>query len=229
MLTKATVKLDGVSLSFLSGSGKIRGLLVGNPEGFTTLSSIKVGTASLALQPGSLFSDKVVIKSILVEGPEITYETNLKQSNLGKLVSNLQEATGGAQSSRSTAQPPGAGKEPSSQAAKKASKKLQVDDFLVTGGKIHVSVTTLGGKSLTVPLPEIHFTDLGKGPEGITAAELTKLALDRVTKEAMKAGADAVTDLSKQASDLVTKEAGQAATNALDKATKSIGDIFRKK
>ena len=31
-LTKVAIKLDSVSLSILSGSGKIKGLVVGNPE-----------------------------------------------------------------------------------------------------------------------------------------------------------------------------------------------------
>ena len=227
MLTKATVKLDGVSLSFLSGSGKIKGLLVGNPQGFNTPSSIKVGSASLAVQPSSIFSDKVVIKSILVEGPEITYETNLKQSNLGKLVSNLQEATGGVQSSRSTVQPPGAGKEPSSQAAKKASKKLQVDEFVITGAKVNVSVTALGSQPITVPLTDIHINDLGKGPEGITAAELVQKVLEALEKGAAQASSSSVADLTKQASAL-TKDASET-VNSAEKAAKGIGDLFNKK
>src|SRR6476646_7889774 len=70
MLTKVDIKLDSVSLSILSGSGKLKGLVVGNPEGFKTPSAIQVGNASLALQPGSIFSDKVIIKTINVEAPE---------------------------------------------------------------------------------------------------------------------------------------------------------------
>src|SRR5690242_13773529 len=76
-LTKVDVKLDTVSLSILSGSGKVKGLFVGNPEGFKSPSAIQVGTASLALQPSSILSDKVVIHSINVQGPEITFETDL--------------------------------------------------------------------------------------------------------------------------------------------------------
>ena len=34
MVTKTPVKLDSVSLSFLSGSGKVKGMVIGNPEGF---------------------------------------------------------------------------------------------------------------------------------------------------------------------------------------------------
>src|SRR4051794_693185 len=76
-LTKVDVKLDGVSVSLLSGSGKITGLVVGNPAGYQTPHAIRVDAASLALTPSSIFSDKVIIKSIHVESPTIYYEGGL--------------------------------------------------------------------------------------------------------------------------------------------------------
>ena len=39
-IAKVDIKLDGVSLSILSGSGSVKGLVVGNPEGY------KVSTSS---------------------------------------------------------------------------------------------------------------------------------------------------------------------------------------
>jgi len=211
MITKTTMTVEGVSLSPLSGAGSIKGLLVGNPEGFKTPQAIKLGNASMALDAGSLFADKVVVKSIKVEGPEIMYETNLKTSNLGKILENVEQFTG-----------------PDTK-EDEASKKLQVDEFVISGGKIHVSVTALGGQPITVPLPEVRLTGLGKGPEGITAAELTKLALDKVVKEAIAAAGPAMKDLSKQATDLLTHEANKAAAGAADKASKSLTDLLKKK
>ncbi len=215
MLTKTPVKLNSVSVSLLSGAGKISGLNVGNPEGYKAPSAIQVGTAELALQPRSLFADKVIIKTINVQGPEITFETDLKGNNLSKILSNVEEASGG--------NTPAA--KPETQA--KASKKLQVDNFVITGGKIHVSVTALGGKSATVPLPDIRLTDLGTGPDGITAAELTKRVLQEIEKNAVKAASGAVADLSKQAQEL-TKGLQQNATGALTNVTKGIGNLFKK-
>ena len=214
MLTKVDVKLDSVNVSLLSGSGKIKGLVVGNPEGYKTPSSIAVGTAELALKPSSLLSDKIVIHTINLQGPEITFETDFKGNNLSKILSNLEAATGGTKTN--------------APAEAKASRKLQVDKFDITGGKIHVSVTTLGGKSATVPLPDIRLADLGQGPDGITAAELTKRVLQEIEKSAVQAASGAMTDLSKQAADL-TKGLPQNTTGAVNSVTKSIGDLFKKK
>jgi len=215
MVAKVPVKLESVSVSLWSGSGKIKGLLVGNPEGYKTPSAIQVGTAELALQPGSLLSDKVVIRNINVQGPEITFETDLKGNNLSKIVANMEGSSGG-------------GTEPTKpESQSKSSRKLQVDNFVVTGGKINVSVTALGGKSATVPLPEIRLTGLGQGPDGITAAELTKRVLQEIEKKAAQAASGAVADLSKQAGEL-TKGLQKDAGGAIN-ATKSIGDLFKKK
>jgi uncharacterized protein involved in outer membrane biogenesis len=217
MLTKVDVKLAGVSLSLLSGSGNLKGLVIGNPEGFKTPLAIQVGSASLMVQPGSIFSDKVVIHSVNVQAPEITFETDLRANNLSKILANVEEATGGSAPAK-----------PNDPAQKKASKKLQVDDFLISGGKIHVSVTTLGGQSMTVPLPEIHLSGLGQGPDGITAAELTKVVLRAIEKESVQAASGAVADLSKQAANL-TKGLGTNTTGAVDSVTKGIGGLFKKK
>src|SRR5262245_42706176 len=81
-LTKVTVKLDYVNLSLLTGSGKVRGLTVGNPEGYKTPSAIRVGVGSVAVRPASLLSDKIVVQQINLQGPEITFETDLTQNNL---------------------------------------------------------------------------------------------------------------------------------------------------
>jgi uncharacterized protein involved in outer membrane biogenesis len=200
-------------LSLLSGSGKIKGLFVGNPQGFKTPSAIQVGTASLALQPGSIFGDKVIVKSVLVQAPEITFETDLKANNLSKILANMKTATGEAETTSKTS------------AQAKANRKLQVDDFLISGGKIHVSVTELGGQSATVALPEVHLTDLGKGPEGITAAELATRVVQAIEKEAAQASSGAVSDLAKQAPGL-TKDL-KSATDAVDKL--GIGGLQKKK
>ena len=217
MLTKVDVKLAGVSLSIFSGSGKIKGLVVGNPPGYRTPAAIQVGSASLAVQPGSVFSDKVVIRSINVQAPEITFETDLRGNNLSKIMANLDETTGGGTSAK-----------PTDPAQKKASKKLQVDDFLISGGKIQVSVTALGGQSATVPLPEIHLTGLGQGPDGITAAELSKMVLRAIEKESVQAASGAVADLSKQAANL-TKGLGTNPAGTVDSVTRGIGGLLKKK
>jgi hypothetical protein len=209
--TKVDVKLEKVALSICSGSGSISGLVVGNPEGFKTQQAISVGTASLSLSPGSLLSSKIVIKSVKVEAPEITLEIGNGGSNLKKILANLDEATGGGSAANSAAKPADAG----------SGKKLEVDDFLITGAKLHLSITGLG--SSTVPLPEIHLTGLGTGDAGITPAELTKEIFAAIEQSAAKAATESASGITKGLGKGVNDAAGQAG-----KVGKGITDLFKK-
>jgi uncharacterized protein involved in outer membrane biogenesis len=221
-LTKVDVTLQSVSLSIFSGSGTIKGLLVGNPPGFKSPSAIKVGAARLSLEPRSLLSDKIVIKSINVQGPEITFETDLRSNNLKKILANVQETTGGG------AQQPAKPQEPAQPKAAKPAKKLEVDDFVISGGKVHVNVTALQGQSATITLPDIHLQALGTGPDGITPDELAKRVLEAIEKVATQAAAGTVADMGKGAI-YFTKDPNKAGSNALDSVTKGLGNLLKKK
>ncbi|MBI5386916.1 MAG: hypothetical protein HZA90_19765 [Verrucomicrobia bacterium] len=209
-VAKVETKLDSANISFLSGKGSLKGIFVGNPEGFKAPSAIKVGEVSVALKPASVFSDKIVIESVQIVGPEIT-AFGLGADNLRKILDNLQASTGG-----SGTQPTGTNK--TDQAA---GKKLQVDDFLIKDGKVNVILPVVG--TATVPLPTIHLTGLGQDANGITGGELA----NRVMKAVLDGVLASAKDLTKSGGKLfqgVGKEAGGAA----EKVTKGLGDLFKK-
>ena len=104
-------------------------------------------------------------------------------------------------------------------------------DFLISGAKVNVTLTALGGRSLTVSIPDIHLTNLGGGAEGITAGELTKLVLKNINKETFEAIQKSVSDVGKQAADAL-KDISKGGTNSINKAAetlKGVGDLFKKK
>ena len=218
-LTRVDVRLESVSLSLLSGSGAIKGLVVGNPEGFKTPQAISVGSVSLALQPGSIFSDKVVIKSINLEAPEITFEGGFGGNNLSTILANVKSSAGGGTATSANTAPNQEGK---------PGKKLEVDDFSITGAKLHVSLKGMDGRSIQGVLPEIHLTDLGKGPEGITSAELTERVLTAIEQAALKGADKALAGLDKNAAGLVRELNQGSATGAVDSITRTL-DLLKKK
>jgi hypothetical protein len=221
-VTKVDVKLKSVSLSLLSGAGEFKGFVVGNPTGFGTPWAINMETLKLAVEPRSLLSDKIVIRTIKIEAPEITFETDLRGNNLSRILANITGAP--ANQTSAPAQP--ATPAPPQQA--KERKRFQLDDLLIKDGKVHVSVTQLGGRNATVSLPEIHLQDFGKGPDGITAEELTQRILAAVEKDAAQVSAAAVADLGHQALNMAQEMAKQG-TNNLQNVTKGLGDLFKKK
>ena len=200
LATKAPVNLSGVSLSPFSGKGVLKGLVIGNPAGFKSESAIRVGSASLVVEPSSLLSDKIIVRSVRVEGPEITFEGGLSGSNLSAILANIEAFAALDKAATKDKKP----------------KKLQVDEFIITGGKINLSLTLLGGKSATVPLPDIHLTGLGQSAEGITPAEAASLVFKAVFDKTTTAVTGAAGGL------------GKGVTDGASKALKGLGDLFKK-
>jgi hypothetical protein len=215
-LTKVSIKLDSVGLSVLSGSGKIKGLEVGNPEGCKSPTAIKLGSASVAVSPGSLLSDKLVVRHIRIESPEITIEGTPTKNNLTKILENVQAATGGA--TTGTNAPAESG----------AAKKLQVDEFVLTGAKVNFMPPVLGGKSIPLTIPDIKLTNLGTGPEGITAGDLTSRVMSELTGNIGTVAAQELGKLGKEVLGGASDAAGKAA-GEVGKAAKGITDLFKKK
>lgn len=216
-IVKVPVTLNEVQIGLATGSAKVKGLVVGNPEGYKTPYAISVGVAEVGVNPFSILSDKIVIRSVHVAAPEISFEGNpLGKNNLGDLMENVNATAkgGGPPATNATA-------------GAKPAKKIEVDDFLITGAKVHVSLTGMGGKEMTLDLPPIHLTDLGKGSAGLTPTDLTRAVMSAITSATIKAVASAATDLGKGVESLGKDAGGVVGTN-LNKITKGIGGWFKK-
>jgi uncharacterized protein involved in outer membrane biogenesis len=219
-ITQTSLTVNSVNLALLSGSAGVNGLVLGNPEGYQAPQSISVGKASVSLSPGSILSDKIVIHSVEVRNVEITFEGNpLGANNLTKLMDNVDSLTPAADQAATNA--PAA---TTSAGEKKPAKKFEVDDFVITDAEIHADITGFVHKVITVPLPDIHLTDLGKGNDGITAADLTQKILHAVTINTIQALASSATGLGKSA----VQSAGKAAGEGVDQVKKGLGGLFGK-
>ena len=174
----APVTLGLATISPWSGRGTLRGLVIGNPAGFKSPRAVSVGSVEVELKLSSLLSDTVVVERVAVREPELTWEIGQGTSNLARLQRNAEDAAvryGGEGSSapRGAAEP-----------AKKG-KSLLIRDFTVTGGKIRLSATALGGQGLTAALPDLRMTDLGG--KGRSPAEAAAQALGAITGSAQGA------------------------------------------
>ncbi len=203
-VTQTSLTVSSVHVGILTGSGGVNDLVLGNPDGYKSPCAISVGKAYVSVAPFSVLSDKIIIKSVEVRSPDITFEGNpFGANNLKKIMDNVNAFTGGAGTNAPAAS---ASAQPGAQ---KPAKKLEVDDFLITGAQVHFNGATL-------PLPDIHFTNLGTGPDGITAGDLVKKVLGEITTATGKA---------------VVAEAGNAGKaigGEASKLGKSLGGLFGK-
>jgi hypothetical protein len=195
------VELDGAGFHLLRGRAVLRGLRVGNPGGFRTPHAFELGRLEVILDLGSLKSDTVVIKRVLIERPEITYERGLTASNLGRLIEQL----GGEKPGKET---PGGGK------------KVVIEDLSINGARVNVSLTAMGGMAAPLPLPPLHLKDLGKEKAGASVPEVIRGVLGAV----LKSVTTVLTSSGKLVGEGVEK-AGEAAVDAAKTVGKDVADL----
>ena len=206
--TQAQVRLKEVDIQITSGKGAMRGLTVGNPSGFKTERAFSLGEISLQVDVGSVTKDTIVIKEIVIAAPEVTYELATGGSNIDALQRNVNAYTGGG------------GKAEKSESG--GGKKLVIENLYVRNGKVNVSATALGGKTMSTPLPDIHLTNIGKQSGGATAGQVTQQVLSAIGQSATKA-ATSLPDVGK-----LVGSAKESATGAAEGAGEGLKKLFGK-
>jgi hypothetical protein len=216
--TQAKVSLKSVELSLTEGRGSLKGLVVGNPKGFSTPEAMSLGDISVSLDIGSVKSNPIVIKQVLIEQPAITYEYAGGGSNLQAIQKNVQAYAASFGSGGKA----GSGSAPAGD--KGEEKKVVIQDLLISGGKIGISAAALQGRSLSSTLPTIHLKDIGKDKGGASPAEVAQKIIGTISAEASQIAAG---DLQKQLGSLLKDGAGGAA-GAAGGAADKLKNLFGK-
>lgn len=177
LILKAPVTLNDVDISVFSGSGALRGFTVGNPAGYKTDYAFKMNELQVLLDVGSVTSDKIHIKSIVIDSPSIVFEGGFKKNNLTALQANAMAFSGGGTEKQETAE-------------KSQGKKLQIDSIKINNGSISVSMGILQGKKLTLPLPSLELKDIGKDKDASVSDVLGDIleAINNAAIPAVQAG-----------------------------------------
>ncbi len=144
-ITQAEVKLAKVELDLTSGKGTLRGFKVGNPKGFQTPSAFQLGAVSIHIDINTVTDDPVIIKEIVIDKPDVTYELSGDGNNIDALRANVD-----AYMEKHGLKGGGAKKDDG------GGPKLIIENLYIRGGTVNVSATILKGKTMTAPLPDIH-------------------------------------------------------------------------
>ena len=178
VILKAPVTLDAVNISFFSGSGELKGFSIGNPEGYKTAHAFNMDRLKIDIDVKSVTSDKVHIRNIIINSPNIIFEGSFGKSNLSQLQANAAEFSGAGND--------GGKKESEGEGGK----KLIVDHVLIDNGSISVSMGILQGQKLTVPLPKIELNDIGKDKDASISDVLGEIlaAVNKAVIPAVQSG-----------------------------------------
>ncbi|MDA1060039.1 MAG: hypothetical protein O3C65_15290 [Proteobacteria bacterium] len=205
-VTKTTVSVDDVSISVRSGKGTISGLTIGHPEGFDER-VMRIGQARIVLDIGSLTSDTIIIKEVIVTAPQVTVEVNRAGTNISRLQDTLSSASEGSA-------PSDGGDNPEDK------KRLIIERITITDGRVDLKAAGLE-RGVGADLPPITLTDIGKDGGGAEPAEVTKVILAAVSAAASQAAIGSGV-LQKLGGD-----AGNAAKSLLEKSTGRLRGILK--
>ncbi|UVT17319.1 MAG: hypothetical protein H8K04_07200 [Nitrospira sp.] len=203
-ITGVPISLSGVSISLAEGRAALRGLIVGNPDGFRTTHALSLGEIRMTLDIGSLTTDVIRIKEITLVKPEITYEYTSAGSNLDRLQRNIE---------RYVSRQHGEG---NISGDSESGKKLVIEHLYIMNGTVRVRTDMLGAQSASLALPDLHLQDIGKISNGTTTGEAMRQILGPLVQQ---------TGASMASPGLGT--AGKVIQKGVDTATGTIKRLFR--
>ncbi len=213
-LTQTTVRLDDVKLSLTDGKGSLHGLHMTNPNGFEETDAFAFDQVTIKVDLTTLTSDVVVINEVVVEKPRIRYELGQSGTNIDTIRSNVESQQGSGSSD---------GETPS----------FIIKNLYLRDGTVGVAATGLTDGQLSVPLPDIHLTDVGAEGAGASPGDIIEHTLAAVGSGITTAVADINLDGIRQGIENAASGAGEAigevagsAGETLDDAASSTGDAI---
>ena len=184
------VSVREVSVNPWTGTGRIRGLVIGNPAGFKTESVLRVDDIRVRLEPKTLLSGTIRIKEVVLDSPVLTWELGPSGGNLGRIRKNVEAQA--------------APKRKSGKAAAEG-RRLIVERLVVRNGRLRVALSGLGGP-VFLPVPDLKLEGLGEKTGGESAQEILSQALDAIIRSGLEAAGGAGD---------VLRSAGKAVSKAL--------------
>ena len=188
-ITGTHVYLTSSKLSLLSGSAGMSQLSVANPEGFKNDLAFQMEDAIIKLQPGSIFSDTVVIEEISIDGMELSWE-GLNGENIKQIQLNIENFTAKEAAREAEANEVGGAEKP---------KGFIVKKFLMTNTKIKPVIHGFGTE---VIIPQIQIENIGNEQEHASLVSV----IDRVVKALSESSSQMINATFEQLEDQVKQE-----------------------
>jgi hypothetical protein len=162
-ITGTRVTVAGVRISLGGGHGTLSGFVIGNPEGFASPEAFRADAISITIEPAALWADVPVVREIVIDAPEVTYEHSGNAGNYEVLQRHIGTAVQGENA------PPRGDK-----GAPKAAKRYLIERILIRRSRVRIVSPLLKGGAASFVLPDVELRGLGSGGHGVTAAEAAK-------------------------------------------------------
>jgi len=186
-LTEQKVTVVNVDMQLLHGAGTIKGVVINNPKGYSSMPLFSLGKTTLDINLQSLGAvskgGPIVIDTIVIDKPEALVEFNeTGGSNMQDMLAIIEKNSPKSAEPVQTANP--------EQTNQQTTEPLiRIKKFVLSGVALRVDLTKLGNTTHTKILADISLSNIG-GDNGIPASQLGsvmfKKALSAIWKQAKK-------------------------------------------
>jgi hypothetical protein len=166
-VTGAPVHVAEVHISPRDGRGSIRGLEIGNPPGFSSARALRLGEIRLSLDPSTVMSDVVVVRELVVDAPQVTYERGSKLTNLDVIQERIESYVKKLDAEEGAG---GSGGKPRSQ-----KRRFIIERLTIHAARVTMTNAALRGQGLGFDLPDVQLEDVGRRRGGLTGSEVAQV------------------------------------------------------
>lgn len=200
-LTGTDVSLGGASVSIFDGAGELTDLRVGNPEGYSDDRALDLGRIAITIDPKSVASDVVRIRSLVVDGPKLLAEFDPNgRNNLKAILNHVKAAAGGGAKQES---------------AGDGGKRMIIDEFRFENAEARALAPSLQ-LDKTLKLPPVVLKNLGAKQGGAAAADIASQILRPIVDATVAAATK----------EYVKAQRGKLEDKAKDKARDELDKLF---
>ena len=173
------VKVASVNIELKTGSGRISGLTIANPPGFSNENAFQMDTITLGIKLRSLKKQPLVINELSIIRPVVRLEVNADtSSNLNILLDNIHKNSAKADTKAAEKQ------DDSEITPAGEPRRITFGKLVISGVTVHADIA--GQKPQTVVIPNISRENLGK-EKGLTPGKIGEVILGDIITRAIEA------------------------------------------
>jgi hypothetical protein len=197
------VSLDAAEITLGEATAVLRGLAVANPPGYDTRNAFELAGIAVTIDPGSVTTNEIVLPRVAVDQMHLTFEQVGGNNNLQTLLDSLDDSA--SEPAEETVGEPG------------EEVLLVIEEFLLAGAGMTIIHDQLG-EPVTIKLPDMRLTNIGRAGAPVTAEEAARQILEPILQRAEDAAVDrAKAELEARAEEEIDKQKDRAKDKAVRK------------
>lgn len=154
-MTQGRVGLEKVEIAPKNGKGIVSGVVIGNPKGFKTPYALRVERIELDVDLTTIAKDVTLVRMLVIDKPDVIYENSELGTNFDAIQKNIATYLG-----------------PNGKPQQRGGTRLIIEELTICNANAQASADFMGGKTISIPLPDIVLKNLGKAKGGITPGEI---------------------------------------------------------